>query len=114
MDGSSAPNVRAALVTGAVSGAPADANVRLGDGERLRLSPTAAVRGGLLLLLLLRLVLCCLGGLFFLGGICIYVCYSSAGIPESGHGKMLIEFPAPTKFNIAIEVPEGSANTLFS
>ncbi len=82
--------MRAALVTGAVSGAPAAANACLGDGERLRLSPTAAaVRGGLLLLLL-RLVLCCLVGLFFLGGICIYVCvcYSSAGIPGSGHDKM--------------------------
>ena len=67
--------MRMALVTGAVSGAPAAANACLGDGERLRLSPTAAaVRGGLLLLLLLlRLVLCCLVGLFFLGGICIYV-----------------------------------------
>ena len=71
--------MRAALVTGVASGATAAADcaasVRLGDGERLRLSPTAAaVRGGLLLLLLLlRLVLCCLVGLFFLGGICIYV-----------------------------------------
>jgi hypothetical protein len=70
MDGSSAPNVRAALVDGVGSGGAAAAGARLGDGELFRLSPTAAVRGGLLLLLL-RLVLCCLVGLFFLGGICV-------------------------------------------
>jgi hypothetical protein len=73
MDGSSLPSVRAALVNGVGNGATAAdcaAGARLGDGERLRLSPTAAVRGGLLLLLLLRLILCCLFGLFFLGGIC--------------------------------------------
>ena len=94
MDGSSLPTARMALVGGVASGAAADcaaADACLGDGERLRLSPTAAVRRGLLLLF--RLVLCCLGGLFFLGGICICVCYSSAGIPASGHGKMCIASP---------------------
>jgi hypothetical protein len=69
MDGSSLPNARAAApVNGVGNGAMAAAGAYLGDGERLRLSPTTAVRGGLLLLL--RIVLCCLFGLFFLGGIC--------------------------------------------
>jgi hypothetical protein len=49
---------------------------------------------------------------FFWAAFVFMFCYTSAGIPGSGHGKTLIESP-PLQSNIAIDVPDGSVTSVF-